>query len=544
VKSRISVFYLIFILSFSLLIGRLFWLTVIEGVSNRTKAEEQRMRVRRIVAPRGIIYDRKNRPLVQNLPIYKICDQKKEACRLISRDQALKLETENQDADLVVEVGREYPYGEAFAHVLGYLGEATKEEMQSAKCKNQNYELGDLVGRTGIEEKYDCDLRGVDGGELIEVGAAAEIIRTVGKKESLSGQDLKLSLDLDLQLAAYQALEKRGKKAALVVSTPQGEILALVSYPSFDPNLMTRAEEQVSNKIEEILDNSQQPLFNRAIGGTYPPGSTFKIVTATAGLEEGKINRQTKIEDPGEIVIGQYRYANWYFTQYGKTEGIIGLVQAIKRSTDTFFYKVGEFVGAEKLVVWAKKFGLGEISGIDIGGEIGGFLPDPSSGDWFLGNTYHLAIGQGNLGLTPLQINRMTAVIANGGKLCKPTIRKTEDGGQKTENCKDIGLKKETIDLIAEGMKETCATGGTAFPFFDFEPRVACKTGTAEFGDPQNRTHAWLTAFSPAEAPPTGGAKEGAPEIVITAIVEAGGEGSYVAAPIVKEVMEEWFKND
>lgn len=533
-KSRILAFYLIFILSFGLLVGRLFWLTVIEGESNRTKAEEQRVRVRRIVAPRGIIYDRENRPLVQNLPIYKICDQKKEECRIISRDQALKLEADNKDADLVVEIGREYPYGEALAHVLGYLGEATKEEMQSAKCKNQNYELGDLVGRTGIEEKYDCDLRGLDGGELIEVGAVGEIIRTVGKKEPLSGQDLKLSLDLDLQLAAYQALEKRGKKAALVASTPQGEILALVSYPSFDPNLMTRAEEQVSNKIEEILDNPQQPLFNRAISGAYPPGSTFKIVTATAGLEEGKINSQTQIEDPGEIVIGQYRYANWYFTQYGKTEGVIGLVQAIKRSTDTFFYKVGEFVGAEKLVVWAKKFGLGEISGIDIGGEIEGFLPNPSSGDWFLGNTYHLAIGQGNLGLTPLQVNNMTAVIASGGKLCKPRLAQCQMSNVKCQMCQDIGIKKETIGLITEGMKETCSTGGTAFPFFDFEPRVACKTGTAEFGDPSGRTHAWLTAFSPLDEP----------EIVITTIVEAGGEGSYVAAPIVKEVMEEWFKND
>jgi len=528
-KSRILTFYLIFILSFGLLVGRLFWLTVIQGESNRTKAEEQRVRVRRIVAPRGIIYDRENRPLVQNLPIYKICDQKKEECRIISRDQALKLEADNKDADLVVEIGREYPYGEALAHVLGYLGEATSEEVGSGKR-----EVGSLVGRTGIEEQDDDLLRGTDGGELIEVGAVGEIIRTVGKKEPLSGQDLKLSLDLDLQLAAYQALEKRGKKAALVASTPQGEILALVSYPSFDPNLMTRAEEQVSNKIEEILDNPQQPLFNRAIGGVYPPGSTFKIVTATAGLEEGKINDQTQIEDPGEIVIGQYHYANWYFTQYGKTEGVIGLVQAIKRSTDTFFYKVGEFVGAEKLVVWAKKFGLGEISGIDIGGEIEGFLPNPSSGDWFLGNTYHLAIGQGNLGSTPLQVNNMTAVIASRGKLCPPRIRKTEDGKQKTENCGDLKLKKQTLELIKEGMKETCSTGGTAFPFFDFEPQVACKTGTAEFGDPSGRTHAWLTAFAPADEP----------EIVVTAIVEAGGEGSYVAAPIVKEVMEEWFKND
>jgi penicillin-binding protein 2 len=538
-KSRILIFYLVFFAALSLLLGRLFWLSIIHGEASRTKAEEQRVKIRRIVAPRGVIYDRLNRPLVQSLPVYKICLEREKTCQEISRDQALQLKADNQDADLVVEVGRDYPHGRALAHVLGYLGEVNQEEVESG------WPLGSLRGRTGVEESYEDHLRGVDGGEIIEVGANGEVIRIIGRKEPVVGKELKLSIDLDLQLAAYQALEERGEKAALVASTPEGEILALVSYPSFDPNLLTKAD----------LDNPDQPFFNRVISGTYPPGSTFKIVTAVAGLEEGKIDAQTEIEDKGEIVIGQYRYANWYFTQYGKTEGMIGLVRAIKRSTDTFFYKVGEYVGASRIVAWAKSFGFGKVSEIDIGGETTGFLPDPQAGDWFLGNTYHLAIGQGSLGVTPLQLNNMTAVIASEGKLCKPVIanfsreagsaigessrRDTSDGGSERllrggVECQDLALQLETLRLIQEGMKEACSSGGTAFPFFTFEPRVACKTGTAEFGDPQDRTHAWLTAYAPVDEP----------EIVITALVEAGGEGSYIAAPIVKEVMEEWFNKD
>jgi penicillin-binding protein 2 len=174
-------------------------------------------------------------------------------------------------------------------------------------------------------------------------------------------------------------------------------------------------------------------------------------------------------------------------------------------------------------------FGVGRTLGIDIPGESAGFLPNADK-DWFLGNTYHLSIGQGNLGLTPLQVNAITSVIASGGKLCRPTVLRL--GGRKTENCQDVDLKKETTDLISQGMKEACSPGGTAFPLFDFTPPVACKTGTAEFGDPQGRTHAWLTAFAPVENP----------EIVVTALVEGGGEGSRVAAPIVRKVLEEYFR--
>jgi len=513
-KTRFLFFYFILIFSFGFLFSRLFYLTVIKGEENRLISEEQRIRLRRLPAPRGIIFDRRGVALVENVPVYKKCDVEF-SCKEISRQEALALEAKGHEAELFVGIGRDYPHGEALSHVLGYLSEATPEEVEKGERK-----LAELVGRTGIEEKYDFWLQGTDGGELLETDVKGKTLRRVGRKEPVLGKDLILTIDLGLQKKAFEELS--GRKGAVVAQNAKtGEVLALVSSPSFSPGY-----------INEALKNPERPMFNRAIAGIYPPGSTFKIVTAAAGLEEGKITKETEIEDKGEIRIGTYRFANWYFTQYGKTEGMVDLVKALKRSTDTFFYKVGEFVGASKLLEWAKTFGLGRKTGIDLPGETPGFLPDPEKGDWFLGNTYHLAIGQGDLGLTPLQVNQMTLVIASGGKLCQPyLVKEIPTGTDKVTLCQEVGLKKETIKLITEGMREACMPGGTAFPFFDFEVQVACKTGTAEFGDPKGRTHAWFTAFAPLSDP----------EIVITALVEGGGEGSKAAAPIVKELLQYWF---
>jgi len=518
---RIFLFYGFLIISFLLLIGRLFELQIILGAKYRTLAEENRIKKEVMPAPRGMIYDRNNQPLIKNEPIYRL--EKKE-CELdcfgeITREQALKIEAAGgEEAErLRIDVGRDYLYGKALAHVLGYLGEASEEEVKSGR-----WGLGDLVGRTGIEEKYEEILQGQDGGVIYEVDTLGNRVREIGKIETVPGRDLELSIDARLSKVAYQALE--GKPGAVIATEAKtGQVLVLVSSPAFNPNHLNP---------EDLIDE-KKPMFNRAIGGQYPPGSTFKVVTAAAGIEENKVNESTTYEDVGFIQIGEYIYKNWYYNQYGRTEGEIGLVRAIKRSTDTFFYKVGEWVGANKLAEWGRAFGYGQKSGIDLAGEVEGLVPTPkwkekTKGEkWFLGNTYHFAIGQADLVATPLQINMMTSVIANKGKLCSPRVKKEE----KIEECLDLKLKAETLRLVKEGMKEACSTGGTAFPFFDFSPQVGCKTGTAEFGDPEERTHAWLTAFAPVDDP----------EIVVTALVEKGGEGAYVAAPIVKEVMEEWF---
>ena len=513
---RYLIFWFLLIFAFGILIFRLVQLSIFEGERNRFLADTQRIRLRKISAPRGLIYDRNNIPLVSNWPIYRLCQ--KDKCEIISRQKALELQAEGEDADLLLSIGRHYLLGESSAHLLGYLSEATRQEVEK-----KEYGLGDLVGRGGVEEQNDEILRGLDGQQLIETDTGGRILRLLGEKEPVAGKDLHLTIDSQLQKTAYQALN--GKKGAVVAQNPEtGEILALVSSPSFDPEDLNEA----------VLNNPDKPFFNRAISGAYPPGSTFKVVVSTAALEEGKITPETKIEDPGVITIGKYTYSNWLFTQRGRTEGLINLIRAIARSTDTFFYKVGEMVGANKLLEWAKMFGLGRNSGIDLPGENNGFLPDPQEGNWFLGNTYHLAIGQGSLGLTPLQVNQMTGVIASKGKICQPYVVQKEGG--ESQNCSIIKIKPETIKAVTEGMKGACSPGGTAAVFFDYKvhgENIACKTGTAEFNDPKGRTHAWFTAFAPAENA----------EIVVTALVEAGGEGSTVAAPIVKKVLEEYFRS-
>lgn len=503
------------------LLGRLFELQIILGAKNRQIAEGNR--IKKIVnpAPRGIIFDRNKKPLVRNVPVFRLeqleCQNKLSGCfQTISRDEALRIEVEGgQDLDrLRVDVGRDYLFGKSLAHVLGYLGEVNPKEVEKG-----HWRPGDLIGRTGIEEKYEEKLRGQNGGEIFEVDADGNQVREIGKAEPMAGEDLFLSIDAKLSQVAFEALDNR-PGAVVVTEAKTGQVLVLVSSPAFDPNKITA----------EDLADKRKLFFNRAVGGVYPPGSVFKIVTSAAGIEEGKVDHKTTYEDKGFIQIGEYVYSNWYFNQYGKTEGEIDLVRAIKRSTDTFFYKVGEWVGARRLASWGKSFGLGRKTEIDLPSESEGLVPDPdwkekTTGErWFLGNTYHFAIGQADLLATPLQVNMMTSVIANNGKLCHPKIL---DSSAQPE-CQDLQLKEETLRLIKEGMIEACSPEGTAWPLFHFQPQIACKTGTAEFGDPQDRTHAWLTAFAPVDNP----------KIVITALIEAGGEGSDVAAPVVKKVME------
>lgn len=520
---------------FLLLGARLVDLQLINGERNRILAEENRIKRVFIPAGRGLIYDRLGLPLVENIPLYRL-EQRNgndSTYETINREKALVIEsTGGEEAEKVrVDIGRRYLPGEALAHLLGYVGQVNREEIFSSRGQ---LEPGDLVGRGGVEEEYDHVLRGKEGVEIFETDAHGEKKRIIGQVEARAGQDLKLTIDLSLSQAALKALE--GQRGAVVATKPKtGEVLVLVSSPAYDPNKLSLGISLV--EYQEFLADPGRPFFNRAISGAYPPGSTFKIITAVAGLEEGKITGQTLINDPGVIQIGPFAYRNWYFTQYGQTEGEVNIVTAIKRSTDTYFYKVGEWLGAGRLAEWAKYFGLGKQTEVDLPGEIDGLVPDPQwkkevKGErWFLGNTYHLAIGQADLTATPLQVNMMTAVIASGGQLCRPrVIKKTTN---KETSCQDLKIKKETLGLVKEGMKEACSPKGTAFPLFDFKPQVACKTGTAQFGDPEERTHAWLTAFAPVDDP----------EIVVTVLVEAGGEGSKVAAPIARQVLETWFED-
>ncbi|MBI2007292.1 MAG: hypothetical protein HYS83_01125 [Candidatus Blackburnbacteria bacterium] len=560
----------VIILSISILIAitRLVDLQIIRGAYFRGLAEGNRIRRIPIKAPRGEILDRNGKVLARNAPLYKLAKFSEGGvvieATLISREEALRLQTSSDGASILIDIGREYPLGPAAAHVLGYVNEASREEVAGVsndKCQmtNVKYGLGDLIGRMGIEAQYECLLRGVNGEELIEVDTRGRVIRKLGRREPVPGETIKLTIDAGLQEEAYKSLiedrDREGNgavytgvvKGVVVAQDPiTGEVRALVSAPSFDP-------QKINKEYQTLADDPNMPFFNRAIGGAYHPGSTFKIVTAAAGLEDGKIDGNYTFDDPGIIRIGEFSYSNWYFTQYGRKEGEIGLARAITRSTDTFFYKLGEMVGVDRLAWWGERFGLGKKTGIDLPGEVGGLVPSPEwkervKGErWFLGNTYHISIGQGDITATPLQINSMTSVVASGGRLCWPYLLLDDglqDAKRKTQNagCEDLGFKAETLGLITEGMIGACSPGGTAFPLFGFKFnrsaswRIACKTGTAETNK-EGLTHAWITSFAPAATE----SAQVAPEIVVTALVEGGGEGSRVAAPVVKEVLDYWF---
>jgi penicillin-binding protein 2 len=434
--------------------------------------------------------------------------------------------------EIITEHVRNYPFGSVLGHVTGYLGEVDKNEVGriDPECPEKGARsLGALVGRSGLEEEYECTLSGIDGEELVEVNSMGEKIRTLGTKEPIGGQDVRTSIHVGLQQKVAQAIE--GKKGAVVVTDTKGGILALYSSPSFDPNSFLDEDRQ---EVVSLLENKDLPFFNRAIGGAFHPGSVFKPVVAIGALEEGEIDENYTYEDTGRITVetpfGNFTYNNWYYTQYGGTEGEIGLTRAIARSTDTFFYKTGELLGPNNIAKWASIFNLNNRTGVDLPGEVAGLIPTPEwkqniKGErWFLGDTYNISIGQGDLSLTPISLNTMTSTIANDGRMCLPRLAEEPE-------CGKLAISKENLELVQEGMFEACSDGGTGFTFFNFEPRVACKTGTAETFK-ENVTHAWFTVYAPVDLP----------EIVTTVLYEEGGEGSSDAGPIATEIMEFWFE--
>jgi penicillin-binding protein 2 len=508
----------VLVLFFLFLISRLFELQIIKGKYYRELSDGNRVREIILPAPRGKILARGGENLIESSSSKK---------RIIFKSEGgfeLSDNTSGVDSnELITVYKRNYFLGSEFAHAGGYLGEANEEEIGKIdpKCPEKGPRvLGDLVGRSGLEEEYDCSLRGTSGEALVEVDITGKYLRTLGKIEPIPGKDIKTNIDFGFQKKVAE--EMKDKKGGIIATDAKGEVLAFYSSPSFDPN-----------NVVKSLSDSSLPLFNRVIGGLYHPGSVFKPTMAAAALEEGKIDKNYRYLDTGIIRINDYSYTNWYFTQYGRTEGEIGLIRAMARSTDTFFYKLGEIVGIDGLVTYADKFGYSQKSGIDIPGEVIGLIPTPAwkkkvkNEAWFLGNTYHFAIGQGDVAVTPIEVNRAIEIIGNGGQICTPRIAGIP-------KCANLNLKKENLNLIKAGMEGVCSEGGTGYTFFDFSSKtegknVACKTGTAETNQ-DGKTHAWFTLFYPSDFP----------EINLTVLVEGGGEGSAIAGPIARKVMDYW----
>lgn len=550
---------LVIVIFLGLLFVRLGYLQIIQGSYYHQLSDSNRIRSIPIHAPRGVIFDRNGNPLVINSPGYRETVNGK--TKLITTTDAVKL-LANGDTHLEIDSLRMYPCKEACAHVVGYVGQITAQEIRDPVF--ESYSATDIVGKMGAEQYYEPFLKGIDGAKLIEVDATGKTLRTLGQTDPTPGKNITLTIDESMQKTVAQAM-KNIRKGAVIVSKPDGEILALYSSPSFDPNLFTMGKNYTTDpgnyyqSVEQILsDGNYQPLLNRAISGTYPPGSTFKLVVAAAALQNNIIDKNFTIEDNGILKVGNFSFTNWYYTDYGRTDGQVNVVKAIQRSNDIFFYTIGKMVGVDKLSGFAKEFGLGAPTGIDLIGEAKGLLPTKEwklrtiGEQWYLGDDYHYGIGQGYLLTTPLQVNLWTQVIANNGTLYIPHILKSLPPTVKQSHL----LTQENTDLIRQGMIEACNTGGVAWPLFNFavdNPHlvvdgkniteiasgsatakhvvVACKTGTAQHGDAKTLPDAWITAFAPAYNP----------QIIVTVLAEDSGEGSNVAGPVLKQILENYF---
>src|SRR5258708_2190819 len=567
------------VLGLGVIFFKLIFLQILQGSYYRGLSNNNRIKTIVVHAPRGAIFDRNGKPLVFNVPGFRKTVNGKNV--IIGKTDSIPI-LAGGEKDLEYDSVRQYPFKEDFAHVLGYTGQISQDELKNSNFSG--YSGGDIIGKMGVEQYFESSLKGTDGKQLIEVDSLGNTIRKLRFTDPIPGQNVTLNLDLNLQKAAYEAMSNV-KRGAVVVSTPKGEILTILSKPSFDPNLFTLPlnyqqstrsasfdsaqdkssgqAEAAQTQLQSILFDSDRPLLDRAISGTYPPGSTFKLVVAAAGLQNGVIDENYTVNDTGVINLGAFSFSNWYFSQYGKTEGSVNVVKGIKRSTDTFFYKLAEEVGVDKISEMAKKFGLGGTLGIDLFGEAGGLVPTPGWKEkaigepWYLGDTYHYGIGQGYLLTTPIQVNGWTQAIANDGILYEPHLLKSQNSKVKTQKF----LSDKTIGLVKEGMVESCSTGGVAWPLFEFKIKnsklridgknflavpeattsasfgdfrkvtVACKTGTAQHGNETSVPHAWITLFAPAYNP----------QVVVTVLAEESGEGSNVAAPIAKKILEKWL---
>lgn len=548
---------LLLCLIFALLIMRLFTLQIVRASYYSRLSDANRIRTELIPAPRGIIFDKKGTALVRNIPAFGILKNNK--VEWLGRDEALKMVANGTSVLAVVK--RDYVYKDLFAHVLGYVGQVNSSELLLPDYID--YGISDFTGRMGLEAQYEKFLHGQNGKQLYEVNAKGERIRLLGEEEARQGAVLNTTLDVDIQKAAVTAMNSIDRGAVVVTDPRDGSVLALYSKPSFDPNLFTRESSYTpvglyKKKENILLDNEKFPLLNRVVAGVYPPGSTFKIVTSIAALSSNSIQPDTEFEDTGILTIGGSNFGTWNYLETGRKEGLMNVERAIVRSNDIFFYNAAMKTGIDTLSSWAKQLGLGDKSGIDIPGEVRGTIPNSAwkkeeiGEQWYLGDTINMSIGQGYLEATPMQVNRYTQLVANGGELIKPHLL----AGDIRIIKKDF-IAKETLDIVKAGMKGACEPGGTGYPLFNFKVKssklkvddldyvkdassganfvhvtLGCKTGTSEAHGDNAKSHAWFTVFAPFYNP----------EIVITVLAENSGQGSDIAAPVARDILKVYFE--
>lgn len=584
---KIKMGFLLPFLLFVLVFYKLFLLQVQEGFVNRTLAEGNRIKTFYTTSPRGAIIDSKGLPLVKNVPSYILqvsisqlprsekekgeyisagCAEaelsKEEVIKTInnsqknldtvaikkdiSRDEALYLKSKIVDYpafEVTTYHERSYEALTGFQHVVGYIGKPTDADLED----NPQIALNGTAGKSGLEQVYDEYLQGVPGEKKMEVDAKGHVVRMLSTAPASAGKTLQLSINKNLQKFAGDKLkEGAGENAGVVIieDPKSGEIMTIASLPDYDNSAFSKGLNQ--EEYSKLMDDPAKPLFNRAIAGVYPAGSSIKPFIASGALEEGVVDENYSLDTPPVIEVGQWKFPDW------KDHGTTDIRRAIAESNNIFFYMIGggwkniKGLGPEKIKSSLDKFGFDSKTGIDLDGEGKGFIPTPSWKErvkkeaWYIGNTYNMSIGQGDLMVTPIQIANATASIANGGTLYRPHLLEkvlNQDGTEEQIN-KDYKLKEKiysekTLNIVREGMRQT-VTGGSAFSVFgeDFPIEVAAKTGTSQFGT-EGKTHAWFTSYAPYNDP----------QLVVTVLVEGGGEGYQTAAPIAREIFKWWSEN-
>ena len=583
---RLHVMLVICLVLFTVLIGRMVYLQLWRGDYYAKQSDGNRLRQSKLSAPRGLIYDSEGKVLVNNLPGYAVVLQKQskykeETLQRLStlldmpvEDIKKKIEASanyyepimlknNLDIQLVtrieeqrrympevmltVQTIRNYPYHELAVHALGYVGEVSEYEMERNLFKDVTQ--GSIVGKEGLEKSYDKYLRGVDGAFMEEVDVGGNVVKHYDSIQPVQGKSLKLTLDYELQAELEKFTDKHlaylrnsgiapGARAAAVVALDprNGAVRAMVSRPGYDPNWFVHG---ISSKNWNSINNDPNfPMNNKVITGEYPPGSTFKIVTGSAAFELKKVGLDEPIFDGGfHPLVPTMGNAG------GEVLGWLTFIKALAMSDNVYFYELGNRVGIDNIAKYARIYGFGEKTGIDLDGESKGLVAAKEvkrkiwNEDWRLGDTFNAAIGQGFNLTTPMQLAVMLSIVANGGVKYQPYLVDSilnVDGSvfekPKRHEGKHIDVSQQTIDYISMGMSATTQEGGTASYFSGLPKAIAGKTGTAE--NSHGRDHGLFVAYGPVDNP----------ELVVVCIVEQGGFGSTAAGPIVYKAFEEFFQ--
>ncbi|WP_286788340.1 MULTISPECIES: penicillin-binding protein 2 [unclassified Pseudomonas] len=594
VRSRVFIGMAVIAFLSCLLVARMYYLQVMQYDYHSTLSENNRVHVQPIPPTRGLIYDRNGVILADNRPSFSLTvtreragDWKKtldtvvEVLGLQPEDKELFEKrmkqgrrpfepvpilfelTEDQIAriavnqfrlpgvDVAAQLVRHYPLGEHFAHSVGYVGRINEQELK--KLDPVNYSGTHHIGKTGIERFYESELHGQVGYEEVETNARGRVLRVLNRTDPKPGKDIVLTLDANLQAAAEKALG--GRRGAIVAIQPRtGEVLAMVSQPSYDPNLFVAG---ISFKdYAELRDSIDRPLYNRVLRGLYPPGSTIKPAVALSGLDAGVVTPSTRVFDPGYYQLPNYdhKYRNWNHSG----DGWVDLETAIMRSNDTYFYDLAHKIGIDRLHDYLSRFGVGQRVSLDMFEEASGLMPSREwkrvtrRQVWFPGETLILGIGQGYMQTTPLQLAQVTSLIATHGKWIRPHLAKTIENQKPVDPnpMPDILLKDPANwERVTQGMEAVVhAARGTAHKMGATAAyRIAGKSGTAQVVairqnerynsaalKERHRDHALFVGFAPADNP----------QIAISVMVENGESGSGIAAPVLKEVADAWLLDE